>query len=330
MILSSAVREREIDLPLPSHRLCARIARLYYESEMTQEQIGEALGISRMKVNRMLSLARRTGVVRFQVTGPDEPYAALQHELLTAYRLRDVRVTAAPPAGASLRSNLAAGAAAWLMEQLRPGLTLGVGLGRTVALIPRTFRPARPVACAFVTVEGVGASPRAGFAAYASYNVTSRLADAAGATSEIITAPTFVSEPATRDLLLAEPAVRASLERARGADLVIQSVGTVDRDALLYQHGTLSDRDLVRLREAGAVGDALGHFFDRDGRHIPWPTDDIHIGLTLEELRRLPTSALAAGGREKARVIRAALRGGYFNVLITDAGTARQLLGETP
>ena len=326
MILSSAVREREIDLPLPSHRLCARIARLYYESEMTQEQIGEALGISRMKVNRMLSLARRTGVVRFQVTGPDEPYAALQHELLTAYRLRDVRVTAAPPAGASLRSSLAAGAAAWLTEQLRPGLTLGVGLGRTVALIPRTFRPARPVACAFITVEGVGASPRSAFAAY---NVTSRLADAAGATSEIITAPTFVSEPATRDLLLAEPAVRASLERARGADLVIQSVGTVDRDALLYRHGTLSDRDLVRLREAGAVGDALGHFFDRDGRHIPWPTDDIHIGLTLEELRRLPTSALVAGGREKARVIRAALRGGYFNVLITDAGTARLLSEET-
>ena len=323
MILSSAVREREIDLPLPSHRLCARIARLYYESEMTQEQIGEALGISRMKVNRMLSLARRTGVVRFCVTGPDEPYAALQHELLTAYRLRDVRVTATPPARASLRSSLAAGAAAWLLEQLRPGLMLGVGLGRTVALIPETFRTARPVACTFVTVEGVGASPRAVFA---DYNVTSRLADAAGATSEIITAPTFVSEPATRDLLLAEPAVRASLDRARRADLVIQSVGTVDRDALLYRHGTLSDLDLVRLREAGAVGDALGHFFDADGRHVPWPTDDVHIGLTLEELRRLPTSALVAGGREKARVIRAALRGGYFNVLITDADTARLLL----
>ena len=314
---------RDITLSLTQHRLCARIARLYYESEMTQEQIGELLGLSRMKVNRLLGQARHAGVVQIRVNAPDEPYGRIQHDLLTTLRLQDVRVVSTPPSPGSLRSALAAGAATWLIEQLRPDMVVGVGLGRTVALMPDAFRINRSLSCNFITVEGVGSSSRAGFAAY---NVASRLADAVGATSEIITAPTFVTEPATRDALLAEPAVCASLQRARSADLVVQSVGTVNRDALLYQHGTLSDDDLDQLQQMGAIGDALGHFFDEKGGHVPWPTDDVHIGLTLEDLRKLPTSVLVAGGSDKARVIRAALRGGYFNVLITDADTAGLLL----
>jgi DNA-binding transcriptional regulator LsrR (DeoR family) len=179
------------------------------------------------------------------------------------------------------------------------------------------------VRCTFVTLEGVGVSPNAGFAAY---DVTSRLAEAAGGRAEVISAPTFVSTPATRQALIDEPTVRASLQIARGAGLMIQSVGTVSTDALLFRHGTLTEADLHRLEDAGAVGDALGHFFDASGRHVPWPTDDLHVGLTLDDMTRCPTSALVAGGADKVPAIRAALRGRVANVLITNASTAERLL----
>jgi len=219
---------------------------------------------------------------------------------------------------------LAEAAAGWLSERLAPGLVVGFGLGRTVASIPDTFAVPRPVPCRFVTLEGVGTSPNAGFAAY---DVTRRLADAAGGIAEIISAPTYVSSQIVRDALLEEPSVRAPLELARSAALMIQSVGSLTADAPLFRHGTLSLDDLTALAEAGAVGDALGHFFDAQGRHIPWRTDDLNIGLTLDDLKACPTSALVAGGERKVPAILGALRGGFFNVLITDAATARAVLG---
>jgi len=302
---------RGIPLDPAQHRLCARTAKLYYESELTQAEIGDILGISR-------SLARESGVVQIRIIGTEEPYGDLQHELATALRLQDVRVVPTVPFPDGLRESIAAGAANWLHDQLEPGVVIGLGLGRTIALLPETFAPKAPVS---------GTSANAGFAAY---NVTSRLADAAGGRAVIVSAPTFVSDPTLRDGLLSEPSVSATLNVARNADIVVQSVGTVATDALLYQHGMLDQNDLRELHSAGAVGDALGHYFDAEGNHVPFRTDDAHIGLTLDDLRKLPTSALIAGGTDKVPVIRAAIAGGYFNVLITDSEAATQLLELTP
>lgn len=321
--MNSLTSAKGIELPTSEHRLCARVARLYYESDQTQEQIGELLGLSRMKVNRLLRLALKTGVVQIRIYGPEEVHSELQHDLEARFRLKDVLVVSDAAPEQSLVAVLAEAAAAWLAERLTPGLVIGLGLGRTVARIPDTFAVPRPVPCRFVTLEGVGTSPNAGFAAY---DVTSRLADAAGGTAEIISAPTYVSSRLVRDGLIAEPSVRASLDVARGARLMIQSVGSMTTDAPLFRHGTLSPDELDELASAGAVGDALGHFFDADGRHVPWRTDDLNIGLTLDDLKACPTSALVAGGERKVPAISAALKGGFFNVLITDAATARAVL----
>ena len=321
--MTTAAPNRAVTLSPSEHRLCARVARLYYESELTQEQIGEFLGLSRMKVNRLLRLASTSGVVQIEIVGPDEPHAELLHRLELQFRLKDARIVSAPLPEQSLRAVLATAASEWLADQLEDNLVVGLGLGRTVALMPEAFKVPRPIACRFVTLEGVGVSPNAGFAAY---DVTSRLADAAGGTAGIISAPTFVSTAAMRSALIAEPSVRDSLDVARKAGLMLQSVGSVTTDALLFRHGTLSADDLAQLVTAGAVGDALGHFFDANGHHIPWPTDDLHVGLTLDDMKECPTSALVAGGEDKVIAIRAAIRGGFANALITDAATAEQLL----
>jgi DNA-binding transcriptional regulator LsrR (DeoR family) len=303
--------------------MCARVAHLYYESELTQEEIARLLGLSRMKVNRLLKLAAKAGVVQIRIVDADEPYDELVQALNASFGLRDVKVVADPAPEQELRSVLAAAAATWLADRLADELVVGLGLGRTVALLPSTFAVPRPIDCRFVTLEGVGVSPNAGFAAY---DVTARLAEAAGGRADVISAPTFVSSRVVRDALIAEPSVEASLGVARAAGLMLQSVGTVSSDALLFRHGTLGSEDVARLREAGAVGDALGHFFDADGVHVPWPTDELHVGLTLDEIRSCPTSAIVAGGEAKVPAVRAALRGGIANVLVTNASTARSLV----
>lgn len=314
-------------LATEERRLCVRAARLYYESGLTQEQIGEQLGLSRVKVNRVLRLARQAGIVEIRIAGIDEPTDEVADHLVAKLRLRDAVVVPDAPTGDGLTAELAKGASAWLAERLRPGLRVGLGLGRTISRLPETFRVDRSVDCSFTEIEGAAPAEPTGFA---SYNVTSRMGTIAGARTEFIYAPTFVSDRALRDRLVTEPSIARALEVARRSDVVLQSVGTATGSALLHIHGVIGVEDLEQLRAAGAVGDALGHYFDAEGRHVPFRTDDIHVGLTLEDLRRVPTSVLVAGGPEKLEAIRGALRGGYFNVVITDLSTADALIASWP
>ncbi len=107
---------------------------------------------------------------------------------------------------------------------------------------------------------------------------------------------------------------------------MIQSVGPVDASAILFQYGVLTMQDLDDLRDRGAVGDALGYYFDIDGKHIESRTDSNLIGIGLDDLRHVPWSILVAGGTAKVAPILGGLRGGYFNTLVTDDDTARALI----
>lgn len=306
-------------------RQCVQVCRLYYEADLTQEEIGGQLGLSRVKVNRILRLARVAGILEVRINGIEEPSRIVEDELLVGWRLKDAVVVADAPTEEGLTSQLAEGAARWLSEQLKPSLRIGLGLGRTISKLPDSFHVEKPVDCSFTEIEGAAPNQTTGFS---SYNVTSRMGAIAGARTEFIYAPTFVTDRELRDRLVEEPSIASALEQARQSDIILQSVGTVSESALLHIHGVVTDDDLEELRTRGAVGDALGHYFDGEGRPISFRTDDIHVGLALEDLRNVPTSVLVAGGPEKVQAIRGGLLGGFFNVLVTDISTAQQLIEE--
>ena len=59
---------------------------------LTQEQIGERLGLSRIKVSRLLQQAREAGIVQIAVIPPQASNAALERRLETRYGLDEAIV----------------------------------------------------------------------------------------------------------------------------------------------------------------------------------------------------------------------------------------------
>ena len=49
------------------HHILVRIARMYYDQELTQLDISRRLRISRQKVQRMLVRAKQEGIVRISI-----------------------------------------------------------------------------------------------------------------------------------------------------------------------------------------------------------------------------------------------------------------------
>ena len=94
----------------------------------------------------------------------------------------------------------------------------------------------------------------------------------------------------------------------------------------MFSTGLTSPEESKSFIAKGAVGVIAGRFFDVQGEWIKGAMDDRLMGITLDEVRQIPTRIAVAGGSDKVDSILGALRGGFANVLITDEQTARSIL----
>ncbi len=127
------------------HELLAKVASLYYEEELTQNEIAARLGLSRVKIYRLLKQAKDEQVVQIVIDWPIKRAARLERELCTTFGLADALVLQAGSSDqATELHQLGQLAARYLEHTLQDGATLTVCLGRstyeTIAAIRPGFR----------------------------------------------------------------------------------------------------------------------------------------------------------------------------------------------
>jgi lsr operon transcriptional repressor len=306
--------------------LVARAARLHYEFSLTHQETAAVLGVSRVKVTRLLKQAREAGIVRITVLSNLSPFAEAEERLARAVGLREAIVVpdAVGGPGNSLRSMLARGGASYLERVMRDGLVVAVGLSRTVAEVPAWLGNPRPARATFVSLAG--ALPAGGHGSGNPYQATDALAAVFGGSAEHLHAPVIVRSPEAAQVLRADPSISRTLERAVTADVTIVGIGGRD-DRIDFRQGTqVTPGEWANLISQGMVGDIGGRFFDRNGNEIEHELNRRVIGLSLEEFRKIPVRLVAAGGASKIEALAAALRGGLITVLVTDITTASALI----
>lgn len=311
----SCVSEDGVDLKV-------RAAWLYYIEGLTQEQIAQHLDVSRVKVMRLLAAAREENIVRIEIDARSTEQVELERGLVAAFGLTEAVVVPAPRNDAAVARLVGHAAGVFLAGRVRDGMSVGVGWGETL-------RMALPGIAQRATSNVSIVSLLGGMTHSRSVNPSSvarRIADVFGAECFQLTAPVFVSSEQVRSSLWQEPGLQQLLERARGADLALVGVGELSRESTVFKEGLLSSSELDSLRRAGAAADVLCTFVGEDGRVIDHPVNRRAMAVGLDDLARIPTIALAAGGIRKADAIRAALRATGAHVLITDVEAARRLV----
>jgi lsr operon transcriptional repressor len=306
------------------YQLLSKVAWLYYHEEIIQAEIADRLGISRVTVNRLLKEARECGLVEIKVHTHYSEVFKLSQRLCQKYALRDAIVLPDVTGEENMQLALAQAAAVLLAQRIQPGMTVGVGIGRTVSHIPDFFHSNAPVSCRFIGLTG-GLDLRISGVPH-TFDTLGRLAAVVQGEALYIPAPSYVAAPEVQKVLLAEQAVTHALQIAASSDLAIFSLGTIDYSALLYQYKQITDQDLEDMRQRKAVGDVLGRFFNQDGQEIDLDLNQRIIGLRLDELKKIPLKILAAGGKNKQTALDAALIHQFCEILITDAANAAWLL----
>ncbi|MFW5835960.1 MAG: sugar-binding transcriptional regulator [bacterium] len=306
-------------------RLLYRIAQAYYQEDLTQAEIAERFGVSRIKVSRMLTRAREDGIVRITVVPPQEDRTGLERGLEQAFGLDEAIV--AEPDGESYEGVLDAigrAAAEYVIRVLEDGSTIGLTWGNSI-LATVSALPHASLANARVVqlLGGLGALE----AEIHGAELVRLAAERLGCRPRNIHAPGIVASREVRDALVADAQVADTLALGRRADVALLGIGALGPHSVLRGHGSvLSKSDCRALLDLGIVGDIALRFFDADGRPVDTEYGERTIGLDLDDLHGIGKRVGIAGGQEKHDATLAALCGGHVNVLVTDPVTARTLI----
>lgn len=296
-------------------------AWLYYEDGLTQGEIAQKMGLSRASVNTWLADARARGLVNIEIQPEKFRAVALSRALKEHFGLQDCLVIPSEGGAMPLIERLGQAGAMALKRLVRPGDTLAVTWGRTVlALADALYHPGladiRVVQATGSTTARIPWTPEA---------CASRLASALGARWIPLAVPAIVSSPAVRDLLMQEPVLAEQLQVLGEASRIVMGISSMRPESTIHSSGFLEGID-QRSHYQDAVGSLLGRFISARGELVSGPVNDRTIGLDLAGLRAISQKIAVAGGMDKVAAILAALRGGYIDVLITDAATARGVL----
>ncbi|OBZ94776.1 DeoR family transcriptional regulator [Pararhizobium polonicum] len=300
----------------------ARVAWFYFIGGQTQQEIAQRMNITRLKVNKIIGSVRESGSVQVSVTLPLTDCVELATKVSARYGLTEAVVV--PDLDDFVEQKRVIGEAAGGMASLlihEHDMGVGIGSGRTLSFAVRTLR-ARPKPESWVVGLTGGVTRGSGTN---TFEVATAFARALGVECHYLTAPIYCANPESRNAVLLNDELTDVLARTEIADIGLVSCGPVAEDTSLTHIRVVKDH-LDSVLKLGAVGEFLGCFLDAQGRPIDHFLNDSIIALPPDKLKLKPVSILVSGGTSKIPIIRAILRGGYVNRLVTNEAVARALL----
>jgi len=305
-------------------RLLVKISTMYYVDGMNQQEISNQLGVSRPQVSRLLMEAKTEGIVQINIHNPYSEEQQYERAISEIFGIKEVIVAQSNEDEQDKEEVHLARAAAILLESvIHDNDTIAIMAGRNIAAAGARMRYNHTKGTSFVPMIGGFGSD--GSSMHANTN-TRIIAESMKGSYSLLNAPAIVVSSEVREHFLAERDIANVLEKARTADVAIVGIGQVTKDAAIVQSGYLHSDEVEAIAKQGAVSQIGASFLNAKGEHLLNELESRIIGLSIEDIKKIPNVIAIAGGKHKVEAITAALRGKYLTVLITDLVTAKLVL----
>jgi len=302
-------------------------ARLYYIDGLGQNEVAKFVKVSQAKVSRLLALARERGIVRISVADYEPRQTELEAQVRARFGLSTAVVikTFEGLINTDLRKAVGHFASDALNALIKPTDIVAIAGGRTIYELVQHLPEPRNKALTVVQAMG---SVDSSVSSFDAQEVGRVLAQRLGGNFLALNAPAYIPEKRTRDALLRLPQVRLVHDHLDRAQVAIVGLGTLE-NSVFVERGVLDADAIAELREAGAVGEICGRFFDRNGAECETVWRDQVMSVEAEQLRRIPQVIGVVSGNDRSAAIAAAIRGKLIKGLIIDEIGAAALLAAT-
>lgn len=303
-------------------------AWLYYQDGLSQSEVANIMGVSRVTVVKYLHLAREKGFVNINLDSSVFSTIDYAIRIKAKFDLNNVLILPDEEKNKSQhtlnmnRERLAKAGAMYLSQIINDDDILGVAWGRTIYKLGN-YLP--PKSLKNITVlQMIGAvAPQPDFK---TTEAAALIANKLSGCSINLHVPAVVPSARLAMELQAEPIIRRNFSALNQCNKALFVVGNTCDDNPLVTTGVLTSSEMAQYRDLGAVGVICGRFYDAQGNPLVSDIDLRIMGISLAQLRQITQRLFIAGGVENIQATIGAIKGGYATDIVIDEVTALALL----
>ena len=298
---------------------------MYHERGIRQADIADSLHLSQARVSRLLKRAAETGIVRTVVVVSQGVHTDLEEALEQKYGLLEAVVVDVDGDDQDIITGLGSAGATYLESTLTGGDRIGISSwSQTILAAVDRMRPSGrgggrhgdPVARGFGAPSAQAQANR----------LLGELAEIIGAKPTFLPAPGLVGSPNIRKNLLADPAIAEVAGGWKTLTMALLGIGSLPPSPLLQASGNaVSRRTRARSSPPARSGTSVCASSIAGDPSAARSTAGSSAS-TPRPCAPSPAGSAWPAGASKHQAIRAAIKGGWVNVILTDLGTARALL----
>jgi len=298
-------------------KLMAEAATLYYEKNMTQQEIATLMNLSRQTVSKLLGEALKENIVEIKIHNPESDCKVLQEEICKRFGIRDCLICPTSSKNETVRYIMTVKAAAeYITPILEKGnLKIAVSWGKTMHDLVHAMPD--------INTAGNVVFPLFGATDDESYFFSSNelargLADKIGARIRYALFPYMTDNREDYRLLKKLSYYQAIQKLWETADVAIMGIGNkkvLDIFETYFGYGA---------HHKEAIGDVATHFFTENGELVA-PFENT-LCASVQNIKQMKTTIAVACGNDKAKAMVGALKTNLIHVLITDEYTAKYIL----
>ncbi len=305
--------------------LLVEVARLYYRHDFSQQQIAQKLGVSRPGVSRLLQRAREQGIVRIEIRDPSDKGTQLESALKSKFNLKKVIIVPEDERISVIKHRLGHAAITLLDELVADDMILGVSWGTTMQEVARQVNS--KIIKRMTVVQLNGGVSKAAYDTHAS-EIAQTIGEKYQAIPYLLPLPAIVDSRELKKAIISDKNISRTLNLAKEAQVALYTIGLFDENSVLVKADYFDSEEIQALKNKGAIGDICSRIIDTNGKICSQTLNARTIGIELKYLIKKRYAIAVAGGKNKLPAIQAALRGRWFNCLITDEWVAGELISE--
>ena len=306
-----------------------KVAIMYYDEGMTQAEIAKKMGVSRSLVSKILIDAREAKIVEIFINSQSVFTTKLERELEQRFGLQDaVVIDTVGLTATEVKRRVSRAAATYMESHLRKnshirriGISWGETLRQLVNYLPYVNH------FNFHIYPLIGGMGNEHFYLH-SNQLVQTIAQKMRATAHYLYVPAMVSSITLKKELEQDSTISRVLEEGRKVDLALFGMASLEENSTMMETGYITAAEAKRFKEEmGVVGDINSQFFDQHGQSILGINSHV-MGVSLEDLKRIPTKIVTAYGLAKAGAIRVGIENQMADILITTDETAQEILSQ--
>jgi DNA-binding transcriptional regulator LsrR (DeoR family) len=301
--------------------LSKKCAWLYYVAKLSQNQIASKIGLSKMRVHRLIALAEKNGYIKTFVEGGFDKTEKYESILIKKYNIKICEVIPNDEQNNDPLVMLGAAGARFIMNQINENNIneFGIGTGTTMSSVAK-WLPKINKKIDFISLHGSLTSNNS----IQTENSINQIAYKTDGDCYGFSIPLMLESIEQKKIIENIKFIKEIIEKGNNTKIKILGIGGLYESSQIVRSAMFSKKSINKLKEIGAIGEVSGNFFNIDGKLISNKETKKIFGSNSNFFNN-STTVLIAGGKNKISEIKSVLKSGLFSGLITDEKTANNL-----